>query len=68
MSDFNFSIVFADFISDEIFLYNIYENILKIVPVDTIAGATSIKYLASNKVLVTTTSGFVHIIELPNSN
>lgn len=68
MSDFNFSIVFADFLSDEIFLYNIYENILKIVPVDTIAGATSIKYLASNKVLVTTTSGFVHIIELPNSN
>ena len=68
MSDFNFSIVFADFLSDEIFLYNIYENILKIVPVDTIAGATSIKYLASNKVLVTTTSGFVHIIELLNSN
>jgi hypothetical protein len=68
MSDFNFSIVFADFLSDEIFLYNIYENILKIVPVDTIAGATSIKYLGSNKVLVTTTSGFVHIIELLNSN
>jgi hypothetical protein len=68
MSDFNFSIVFADFLSDEIFLYNIYDNILKIVPVENIAGATSIKHLASNKVLVTTTSGFVHIIELPNSN
>jgi len=67
MSEFNFSIVFADFLSDEIFLYNIYENILKIVPVDSIAGATSIKYLANNKVLVTTTSGYVHIIELSNT-
>jgi len=65
-SDFNLSIVFSDFLSNELFLFDLINNQLTIMPVNSIEGATSVKHFEKNKVLLTTTSGFLHIIELKN--
>ena len=65
-SDFNLSIVFSDFLSNELFLFDLINNKLTIMPVNSIEGATSVKHFEKNKILLTTTSGFLHIIELKN--
>ena len=65
-SDFNLSIVFSDFLSNELFLFDLINNQLTIMPVNSIEGATSVKHFEKNKIFLTTTSGFLHIIELKN--
>ena len=63
---FNLSIVFSDFLSNELFLFDLINNQLTIIPVNSIEGATSVKHFEKDKVFLTTTSGFLHIIELKN--
>ena len=63
---FNLSIVFSDFLSNELFLFDLINNQLTIIPVNSIEGATSVKHFENDKVFLTTTSGFLHIIELKN--
>ena len=65
-STFNLSIVFSDFLSNELFLFDLINNQLTIMPVNSIEGATSVKHFEKDKVFLTTTSGFLHIIELKN--
>ena len=65
-STFNLSIVFSDFLSNELFLFDLVNNQLTIMPVNSIEGATSVKHFEKDKVFLTTTSGFLHIIELKN--
>ncbi len=65
-SNFNLSIVFSDFLSNELFLFDLVNNQLTIMPVNSIEGATSVKHFEKDKVFLTTTSGFLHIIELKN--
>ena len=64
---FNLNIIFADFLSNEIFAYDLTSGSLSIIPTKNIEGTTSIKYLDNGRILLTTTSGFVHIIELPKT-
>ena len=65
-SAFNLSIVFSDFLSNELFLFDLINNQLTIMPVNSIEGATSVKHFKKKKKILTTTSGFLHIIELKN--
>ena len=49
-----------------LFLFDLINNQLTIMPVNSIEGATSVKHFEKDKVFLTTTSGFLHIIELKN--
>jgi hypothetical protein len=68
-SSYNFDIFFADHISQELFSFNLIDRSVKIFPIDNLLYVNVVKVFddKSNKVMVGTDKGQLHIIQLPKS-
>ncbi len=69
-SQYNFDIFFADFLSQEIFSYNLIEGNINIYNVDGINYINILKVLdnESNKIIVGTDTGYLKILQLKSNN
>ena len=69
-SQYNFDIFFADFLSQEIFSYNLVEGNVSIYNVDGINYINILKVLdnESDKIIVGTDTGYLKILQLKSNN
>ena len=69
-SPYNFDIFFADFLSQELFSYNLVEGDLKIYNLEDVSYINVVKVLDSktNKIIVGTDTGYLKILQLKLDN
>lgn len=66
-SNYNFDIVFADYLSEELFAFNLINQDLKIFPIPEVLSITSVRanYGNNDEIIISSYDGSVYLIELP---